>query len=128
VFTLVAGVKRSAHKARVIAGSKAEGLDEIVAQRQSSGSHVLVLMEEVDVHMPRVVGDRVVGHHRSQLGVVVNASLSGQRWEEQGLVAGLNVRALRHLHIESRCRAGHLSTSSFVRLVQGGQLLVASNN
>jgi hypothetical protein len=60
--------------------------------------------------------------------VVVNASLSGQRGEEQGFVAGLNVRALGHLHIESRCRAGHLSTSSFVRLVQGGQLLVASNN
>jgi hypothetical protein len=60
--------------------------------------------------------------------VVVNASLSGQRGEEQGFVAGLNVRALGHLHIESRCRAGHLSTSSFVRLVQGGQLLVTSNN
>lgn len=45
-------VHPSAHEALVVALGQVEGRDELIPQRQRAVRDVLVLMEEVHMHMP----------------------------------------------------------------------------
>ena len=132
LVTLVAGVERSTHEALVTAGSQREGADELVTKGQGSSSDVGILVEEVNMHVPRVENDLgIVGWGRSsKLRVVIRTGLSRKRREEQRLVASSSILAGRRLHFQRRednLLGLTFTTCNLILFVQSRQFLVTGD-
>ncbi len=58
---LRACIERASHEAVALAGGDVVFLDEGISDRHGSSCHVLILVKEITVDVPGIVGERIVG-------------------------------------------------------------------